>query len=329
VTAKTKKATSLGTLGFMIAAVLFAAITGMLLSQLMENKYSRDPVKPLVVAAAPLAAGRPLRKEDVKLAMWPQSAIPAGAFAKVDQLMATKRVPLVPFVAGEAILLSHLSEPKAGIGIAPLIDRDHRAMSVRVDDPVALSRLVYPGARVDLISTIREQDKGGRPRVVARTVIQNAKVLAVGEDIDPLSSSARRKKPAGGGEGGLGMGGGGDGGGESREARGVVTLSLKPEEAERLSLATREGKIDIVLRGPHDTRTVNTSGATPLALVGDSKAQEAAAAPAEASQPRVAAKPARARRTRVIARTSSPAATKAPPPAATSSGGVVIHKGGS
>ncbi len=325
---KAKKASSLGTLGFMIAAVIFAAVTGMLLSNLMENKYSSDPVKPVVVAAGPIAAGEPLRKEDLRLSMWPQSAIPVGTFQTTEALLSSSRVPLIPFVKGEPILLSHLSESKSGIGIAPLIEKDHRAMSIRVDDQVALARLIYPGARVDVISTIREQ-VGSKSRVIARTVIQNARVLAVGEDIDPLSSN-RRKKPAqaaGGGAGGAMSGG--DAAGESREARGVVTLSLRPEEAERLSLASREGRIDLVLRGPQDTRTVATAGATPVALTGKGGAPGDAAAVAETKSdapesqptPRVARK---RTKTRVVARTAAPKTGGGGTPSP-----VVIFRGGS
>jgi pilus assembly protein CpaB len=315
---KAKKATSLGTLGFMIAAVIFAAVTGMLISQLMENKYSSDPVKPVVVAAGPIAAGHPLRKEDLRRSLWPQSAIPVGAFETVEALIASSRVPLIPFVKGEPILKSHLSESKSGIGIAPLIDKDHRAMSIRVDDPVALARLIYPGARVDVISTIHEQ-VGAKTRVIARTVIQNAKVLAVGEDIDPLTNNRRKKPAAPGSGGGLGMEGGGSG--ESREARGVVTLSLRPEEAERLSLASREGKIDLVLRSPMDTRTVATAGATPVALTGKESAPVAEAK--TDPEPKEAVRPAPKRRPprtgRVVARTGTKTGGAAP---------VVIFRGG-
>ncbi|MFZ5785593.1 MAG: Flp pilus assembly protein CpaB, partial [Acidobacteriota bacterium] len=242
----------------------------------------------------------------------------------VDALLKSSRVPLIPFVKGEPILQSHLSESKSGIGIAPLIEKDQRAMTIRVDDQVALARLVYPGARVDVISTIREQ-VGAKSRVIARTVIQNARVLAVGEDIDPLTSN-RRKKPAAGGQGGGGLGM--EGGTESREARGVVTLSLRPDEAERLSLASREGRIDLVLRGPQDTRTVPTTGATPVALTGKGEPVPVPVAEARSdepqtqpSAPRVAKKRPRAR---VVARTNGTKTGGAASPSP-----VVIFRGGS
>lgn len=312
---KPRRTSSLGTIGFMIGAVVFAAVAGMLLSGLMENRYSSDPVRPVVVAAVSIPAGQPFKKSDLKVALWPQSAIPAGYFAKIDLVLAASRVPLISFVRGEAVLESHLSQAKAGIGIAPLIDPNHRAMSIRTDDPVTLTRLVYPGARVDLICTMKNQIGNG---VVAKTVIQNAKVLAVGESIDPLSGQSKKKS----GEGG--MLGSSEGSSGEKEARGVITLSLTPAEAERLSLASREGKIDVVLRGPKDDKQIDTSGATPVALVGD-KGEKASVAEAAARdfEP-VVAKPKPASRPR--ARRNKTAAAKG---GGGGGGGVVIFKGGS
>jgi len=113
---------------------------------------------------------------------------------------------------------------------------------------------------VDVLTTMRNTGGGiddDGPKISTKIVLQDVKVLSVGEDIDPLTITDRmrsKKKE----EGALG-------GGESsdqREARSTVTLLVGPEEAERLVLALREGKIDLVLRNPKDHRQVETSGAT-------------------------------------------------------------------
>ena len=277
---KTKRPSSLGTIGFMIAAIIFAAIAGILLSQVMESTYSQEPVKPIVVAAKSIPAAQPMVKEDLKLASWPESAIPAGAFTKIEDVTTKPRVPLVPLVPGEAVLTTHLSKPSSGMGIAPLVEENKRAIAITTDNPVTLARLLYPGARVDVLSTMRdsaasvEEDK---PRVSTKVVLQNIKVLAVGEDIDPLTITNRRraarKKAAEGGGGALT--------GESndaREVRAVVTLLVTPEQAERLTLARREGDIDLILRNPKDTTEVDTPGATPAAFLPSGQLDEENAA---------------------------------------------------
>ena len=254
------KASSFGTIGFMIAAIVFAAVAGILLSQVMESTYSQEPVKPIVVAARKLPASTVFKKKDLKLASWPESAIPTGAYKKIEDVLKSKRVPLMPFVRNEPVLKSHLSKPRAGMGVATLVEMDKRAIAIRTDNAVTLTRLVYPGARVDVLTTMRNTAGGvddDGPKISTKIVLQDVKVLSVGEDIDPLTITDRmrsKKKE----EGALG-------GGESsdqREARSTVTLLVAPEEAERLVLALREGKIDIVLRNPRDHRQVETTGAT-------------------------------------------------------------------
>ena len=254
------KASSFGTIGFMIAAIVFAAVAGILLSQVMESTYSQEPVKPIVVAARKIPTSTKLKKKDLKLANWPESSVPVGAYKKIEEVLKSQRVPMIPFVKNEPVLKSHLSKPRAGMGVAPLIDMDKRAVAIRTDNAVTLTRMLYPGAIVDVLTTMRNQggsvdDEG--PRISTKIVLQDIKVLSVGEDIDPLTINARRrsKKKE---EGALG-------GGESsdqREARSTVTLLVAPEEAERLVLALREGKIDLVLRNPKDHRQVETTGAT-------------------------------------------------------------------
>jgi pilus assembly protein CpaB len=48
----------------------------------------------------------------------------------------------------------------------------------------------------------------------------------------------------------------------------VVTLLVNPEEAERLTLASTEGKIQLALRNPLDKTMPATSGIRPAALFG-------------------------------------------------------------
>ncbi len=263
---KSQQPASLGTIAFMVAAVVFAAVAGILISQFMENTFSKEPVKQVIVAARNVPSGQLLRQEDIKIAYWPQSSVPQGAFQKSEEILHSSRVPLISFVQGEAILTSHMSKPNAGLGIAPLVEPDKRAMSIVTDNAVALARLVYPSARVDVLVTMREASSAGsEATVTTRVLLQNVKVLAVGEDIDLLSVSRRRGATRGQNESGAFSSPTED----SREARGVVTLMVSPEEAERLALASREGKIDLVLRHPQDSRRVSTPGATPTRFMSE------------------------------------------------------------
>lgn len=84
-------------------------------------------------------------------------------------------------------------------------------------------------------------------------------------------------------------------------AAAVVTLLVKPDEAERIALAQAEGQIMLALRNPLDTEPTASAGVRTAALLGEA----IAAPPAPARAPVVAKKPA------VVA-----AAVTVPPPAA-------------
>lgn len=256
-----RRTSALGTIGFMAGAVVFAAMAGVLVSQLLENRYSQEPVRAVVVVKHDAPAGVPLRAQDLTVADWPQSAVPRGVYTKVKQVVDSKRVPLVPLVKGQPVLVSQLSRANAGIGVASLIEEGKRAVSIQTDDPVTLAQLVYPGARVDVLSTAQRQGKRRGTYMQTRTVLQNVRVLAVGEDIDPLTV-ARRRKPHKDGEEGSPFGAGAA---DSKEVRRVITVLVTPEEAEALSQAEREGKIYIALRNPRDrtVRQVKTVTQTP------------------------------------------------------------------
>ena len=71
---------SAGAVVFTVGAVLFAGIAGMLLARLLGNKYSREPLRPVVVAARELRAGQPLAAADLQVRSWPVSTVPEGAF---------------------------------------------------------------------------------------------------------------------------------------------------------------------------------------------------------------------------------------------------------
>jgi len=261
-------ASTAATVLFMIAAVGCAAAAAWVLAGVLERKYSRDPVQPVVVVALPLHAGQPLRAKYLRVAEWPQSAIPVGAFSRIQDALEHGKggkgeeqagrvsVPLIPLVPGEPLLRSHLSVPRSGIGIAARLEIGKRAVAVSCADPVTLSRLVYPGARVDVLSTVNDYDAEGHQLLKTRVVLQDVTILAVGEDIDPLTIEQRRSRSSSKGEAGSGGELDQNEAAAERQARGVVTLLVTPEQAATLTLADRDGHLDFALRHPDDRQEI-------------------------------------------------------------------------
>lgn len=208
--------------------------------------------KPVIVAAVNLQLGAELRPEDLRIVEWPANAVPAAAFGSADQVVGRGLIQSV--VENEPILPGKLAPKGAGAGLPPVIPAGMRALSVRVNDVVGVAGYVLPGTRVDVVATVNPTQQ--QPDVTSKVILTNVLVLAAGTKIE---RDAEEGKPM---------------------AVSVVTLLVDPVEAERLTLASTEGKIQLALRNPLDQTAPTTPGIKPGALM-------ASAVPASAVRRRV------------------------------------------
>ena len=117
-----------------------------------------------------------------------------------------------------------------------------RAVSVRVNEVIGVAGYVLPGTRVDVVATVSPSGQGSD--MTSKVILTNVQVLAAGTKIDRETD---KNKPI---------------------PVSVVTLLVNPEEAERLTLASTEGKIQLALRNPLDKTMPVTPGVRPAALFG-------------------------------------------------------------
>jgi pilus assembly protein CpaB len=197
------------------------------------------PTSAVIVAAGDLQIGAALRQEDLRAIQWPSNAVPAGAFGKPEDLIG--RGLIQPVVTNEPFLPSKLASREAGAGLPPVIPEGQRALSVRVNDVVGVAGYVLPGTRVDVVATVNPTLQ--HTDVTSKVILTNVQVLAAGTKIE----QDEKNKPI---------------------AVSVVTLLVNPDEAERLTLASTEGKIQLALRNPLDKTAPATSGIRPAALMG-------------------------------------------------------------
>jgi pilus assembly protein CpaB len=171
---------------------------------------------------------------------------------------------IAPIYQGEALMESRLAVAGAGGGLAATIPPGMRAVAVRVNDIVGVAGFVVPGMRVDvLISGVPPgpQTPNG-PKV--KTLLQNIEVLSAGQNYQKDAEGKPVQVP-------------------------VVNLLVNPEQAEILSLASNETRIQLVLRNPLDNLPAKTPGTAVSALYGETKAP-APAAPRQRPVAPVAAK---------------------------------------
>ena len=177
----------------------------------------------VIVAADDIQVGSRVEEHDVRVARFPASGLPPGAYTKRSQVMG--RGVIIPISKGEFILPSKLAPENAGAGLPALIPPGMRAVSVRVNEVVSVAGFVGPGTRVDVLLT---GTPNGSSESQTTTVLQNVAVIASGQRLERNAAGEAQTTP-------------------------VITLLTSPEDAERLTLASAEGKIQLVLRNPLDT----------------------------------------------------------------------------
>jgi pilus assembly protein CpaB len=206
----------------------------------LSRRVTRDarahaPRKQLYVAAnKALDAGELLNPASLQLIEWPAATPLVGGFAKIEDL-AGRRV-LYPLPKGELILDRQLATAGTGAGLVAKIPPGMRAISVRSDDVVGVAGFLLPGTHVDVLMTYHSVTV---PDPQTLTVLQDVVVLAAGQQIRPEPDG----KPV---------------------SVNVVTLLLKPEDTEKLVLATSQGGIYFVLRNGTDQE--QTASPPPLGL---------------------------------------------------------------
>ncbi len=181
------------------------------------------------VAARDIQIGTRIGDADVKVIRFPSADLPGGVFSAKSKIVG--RGVVLPISKGEFLLPSKLAAENSGSGLPSLIPPGMRAVSVRVNDVVSVAGFVIPGTRVDVMLT--GTPPGGKEPVTT-TVLENALVLAVGQHLERNSSGDPQTSP-------------------------VITLQVTPEDAQKLTLATSEGRIQLSLRNLIDSEQENLS----------------------------------------------------------------------
>src|SRR5947208_4252274 len=194
----------------------------------------------IVVAAKPVEMGVLLTKEHVKVVPWPEHSPIAGSFAQIEKVV--DRGLTASLLENEPITESKLASLQAGAGLPPVIRPGMRAMSVKVNEVIGVAGFVVPGARVDVLVTIRQQNDS-----MSRVVVSNVQVLTAGTRYDQAEAQ-KDAKPI---------------------PTSVVTLMVQPADAERIALAASEGQIMLALRNPLDGGATSTAGIRTAGLLGN------------------------------------------------------------
>jgi pilus assembly protein CpaB len=282
----------------LVGALIFGVLAAVSVSKylLSAQAYSQN-MNNVAVAKVAIPIGSKIIAEQIVLVQFPKESIPDGAFASAEKLAG--RVAVTNIGAKEPITESRLAPEGTAAGLSAIIPEGYRAMTVKVDDAAGISGFIMPGTLVDVVVVIDPREGSGGQDPISKIVLQNIKVLANGQNID---------KPK-----------------DEREANSVkaVTLQVTPEQAEKLALASSEGKLQLVMRSQIDQGDEQTPGVNKRGLLNGDKAMPAPEPGSlKSEQPNAEPKPVR----RSVS-APKPAAAAAPAPQPTPRASVEMIEG--
>ena len=207
----------------------------------------------IVVASTPLRYGMALEAAHLTEIAWPQTALPEGAFASIDALMADgDRVVLSPIEPNEPVLLAKLSGPDGRASLSNLLSPGMRAVTIRTDEIAGVGGFIMPGDRVDVVLTrdagAIEEVQGNAQgasgsTITTEIVVSNVKVLTVGQAAD-----VRQTSP---------------------QIANSVTIEVTTQGAQKVALARNVGTLSLSLRSAGEKGTT-TNGVTTISAFGGS-----------------------------------------------------------
>jgi pilus assembly protein CpaB len=208
------------------SAVLYRLIS----AQVAANKVA--PSTKVVVANRNLSSGDLIKEADIKLVDW-NGPVPPGAVGKPED--AINRGVVESIYQGEPVVESRIAKPGMGAGLASMIPQGMRAVAIRVNDVVAVSGFAAAGSHVDVL--IAGNPPGGNQSAgtVTKTLLQNVEILSAGATIQKDAEGKPVSVP-------------------------TVNLLLTPAQAEIMSLASNEARIQLVLRNPTDKEEAKPPG---------------------------------------------------------------------
>lgn len=233
-------------------ALALGAIVSFMVYRTLQTRTGADasPGVDVVVAANDISVGSKVTEGDVKVVRYTAADLPANAFHLKTSVVG--RGAILPIAKGEFFLPSKLAGENAGSGMQSLIPPGMRAVSVRVNEVIGVAGFVVPGTRVDVLLT---GNPSGANDQQTTTVLENVAVIATGQKLERNTAGEPLVTP-------------------------VITLLVSPDDAQKLTLATTQGKIQLALRNPLDTKQQE------LASVSTGTLYKGVPTPAPASAPR-------------------------------------------
>jgi pilus assembly protein CpaB len=248
------------TLWISIGAAVVAMVLIYSYSQEKKAEYDKryGTSKRVVVAAKDILEMSTIDDTMLSIEERPVDFIQPDAISNPEDAVAM--VAAAPIKKGEQILDTKLLKPGPNTGLSLQVAPGKRAVTVPVDDVRGISKLIRPGDRVDVLTSV-ESGKGQTQRREVKTLLQDVIILATGVQV---TNNIPRKLEA-------------DSSGKlsyknlnGDTSFSAVTLEVSPKDAQNLIyiMSASPGSIYLTLRNPNDRAASTLATATVDSVLG-------------------------------------------------------------
>jgi pilus assembly protein CpaB len=229
----------LGVLAIGAGALSAWSVNGLIETQRVaaeQQAQGRHALREVIVLGRDVPGGQVLTAADLAVRSMPGSFLPPDARGPQDAGSVVGQMLAIPALRGDVLTPRSLRAPRS----PPASHRLHagdRAVTVAIDDANAVAGLVAAGDRIDLLYL--PPDAGAGARVVP--LLENVAVLSAGEGLDPAGTP-------------------------ETGTPGTLTLQVPADDAARIALAQRAGRLTILLRprGDDSSMTAGVRGSAAL-----------------------------------------------------------------
>ncbi len=215
-------------------------------SVLTPHKAPIQNTVPVLVADIDFQFGDIISKDAIKIAQFPEDAVPFENFTSFEDIMGYDPntpqtiIALTSIRKNEPILPHKISGPNGKGSLSARIKPGYRAASIRVDAVTGVSGFVVPGDIVDIIYTAMPSPDDKTQNYKSDILLQSIQVLGIDQNQSDETSRASLAK--------------------------TVTLEVSHSEAQRLAVATQSGHLSLILRSLGETTPATTQPVTTAQL---------------------------------------------------------------
>jgi len=227
----------------LLLAILAAIVYAMIVSRAERKLNDAKNVKYVFVPTRDIKEREVIKRDFVKTVPVPAAYLQKDAFTyttDADFKAIENAVARIQIPKGNQISKYAITSLSPEAGLSSKIPVQMRGFIVN-NIPIATASLIKPDDNVDILLTFSAVMKNGTQQNVTVTLLQNVKVLGVGNDLgqglDAKSASALKNK---------------DEDASAYSDSVALALALSPRDAQYLALAQKEGDISVILRSHGD-----------------------------------------------------------------------------